>query len=603
MRIEESVIKTVIEQTDIVRLVSEYVQLKKRGGRLIGLCPFHREKTPSFSVNGERGAYYCFGCHEGGSAVQFLMKIENLTFPEAIERLAERLGIEVVRTNSVQAGQRQAAKSREKQLLEVMASAQAYFTQSLHAPGGEGCMQYALGRGISNEMQQSFGLGYAPESWDGIVTYLRQNWQSLEDARSLGLVASRDGGGYYARFRNRLMFPVHNVRGEIIAFGGRILDKSETAKYINSPETEIYTKGDHLYGLYQAKMHITREHCAILVEGNVDVVMMHGYGFCHTVASMGTALTPKQVSLLYRHTKKVYLMYDGDNAGRKAMYRALGILLGEAFEGLYAVELPKDDDPDSYLRTYGQQGMADLIAHAKPLGMWCVQKKCMDLMQLPPELRKAEFGELSELLHIFPDRLAQHHYLIEAARFLGQDERRLAVELGMNLDVLPAEPALRKAGAVDQNHLDGIEWCVVQMVMLYPEKYEYFMSQNGMELIEEPALRSLLQEYSALGKLESTHEIIEGLSENSRRLYEKIICSEPDVDEANMEHWFNGAVAGLVRNWASREQTRINYELADAVKRQDTAVIDTLVQRNKSLIEMMQSTELERKYFWHYETT
>ncbi|MBQ9243479.1 MAG: DNA primase [Proteobacteria bacterium] len=600
--IEESVIKAVIEQTDIVRLVSEYVQLKKRGGRLLGLCPFHREKTPSFSVNPERGAYYCFGCHEGGSAVQFLMKMENLTFPEAIERLGERLGIEIVRTEGAQWRKRQAEKSREKQLIEVMSCAQAYFLKSLQGPGGERCMQYALGRGISKEMQQSFGLGFSPDSWDGLVNDLRHEHQSLEDARALGLVASRDSGGYYARFRNRLMFPVHNVRGDIIAFGGRILDKSETAKYINSPETEIYTKGDHLYGLYQAKMHITREHCAILVEGNVDVVMMHGYGFCHTVASMGTALTPKQANLLFRHTKKVYLMYDGDHAGRKAMYRALGILLGEDFEGLYAVELPKDDDPDSYLRTYGQAGMSDLIAHAKPLGMWCVQKKCADIMQNPPELRKAAFGELSELLHAFPDRLAQHHYLIEAARFLGQDERRLAVELGMNVESVPRETLESQRVSAEKSQFDAIEWCVVQMVLLSPERYEYFMNQHGIELLQEPALRVLLQEYSALENFDNTHEIIQGLSENSRKLYEKIICSEPDVDEENMEHWFNGAVAGLLKSWASREQMRINYELADAVKREDKAVINALLQRNQALVELMKSTQQERKYFWHHET-
>ena len=599
--IEESVIKTVIEQTDIVRLVGEYVQLKKKGTRLLGLCPFHREKTPSFSVNAERGAYYCFGCHEGGSAVQFLMKIENLTFPEAIERLADRLGIEVVHTDNVSRENRQTAKSREKQLLEVMAAAQAYFVRSLQAPEGEICMQYALGRGISKEMQQSFGLGFSPNSWDGLVDCLKQGRVSLEDARSLGLVGSKESGGYYARFRNRLMFPVHNVRGDIIAFGGRILDKSDVAKYINSPETEIYTKGDNLYGLYQAKMHITREHCAILVEGNVDVVMMHGYGFCHTVASMGTALTPTQAKLLFRHTKKVYLMYDGDNAGRKAMYRALGILLGEEFEGLYAVELPKDDDPDSFLRTYGQAGMADLIAHAKPLGMWCVQKKCTDLMQNPPELRKAAFGELSELLHAFPDKLAQHHYLMEAARFLGVDERKLAVEIGMNLENVSRNVSETKSVNIEKSQFDAIEWCVVQMVLLSRERYEYFMNQHGIELMQEPALRVLLQEYSALENFDNTHEIIQGLSENSRKLYEKLICSEPDVDEEDMEHWFNGAVAGLLRSWASRELMRIGYELADAVKKEDTAAIDALMQRNNALTDLMKSTQEERKYFWHRE--
>ncbi|MBQ8036133.1 MAG: hypothetical protein IJ268_03990, partial [Proteobacteria bacterium] len=208
----------------------------------------------------------------------------------------------------------------------------------------------------------------------------------------------------------------------------------------------------------------------------------------------------------------------------------------------------------------------------------------------------------SELLHAFPDRLAQHHYLIEAARFLGQDERRLAVELGMNVESVPRETLESQRVSAEKSQFDAIEWCVVQMVLLSPERYEYFMNQHGIELLQEPALRVLLQEYSALENFDNTHEIIQGLSENSRKLYEKIICSEPDVDEENMEHWFNGAVAGLLKSWASREQMRINYELADAVKREDKAVINALLQRNQALVELMKSTQQERKYFWHHET-
>ncbi len=603
--IEESVIKAVIERTDIVRLISEYVQLKRRGGRLVGLCPFHREKTPSFSVNGERGAYYCFGCHEGGSAVDFLMKLENLTFPEAIERLAGRLGIEVVHTGRQSDQSRITQKSREKSFLEIMKTAQQYFVESLASPSGEGCRRYAAGRGISDDMIRSFGLGYSPDSWDGIVDHLRRNNLSLEDSRELGLVASRESGGYYARFRGRLMFPVHNVRGEIIAFGGRILEKSETAKYINSPESPIYTKGEHLYGLYQAKMHITREHCAILVEGNVDVVMMHGFGFCHTVASMGTALTPKQAALLFRHTKNVYLMYDGDSAGRKAMCRALGILLGQDFEGLYAVELPKDDDPDSYLRTYGAEGMNALIKNAKPLGMWCVQKKCSDLMTLPPELRKSGFAELSELLLEFPDSLAQHHYLEEAARFLGQDVRRLAVELGMDPGAVTShriEAGTNQSAPVpEKNDIDRIEWDVANLILNSPQKYESFISKQGLELIQDPALRSMLSEYAEIQDKATAYSIIEAMGENSRKLYEKVICSGPDVPEDNLDDWYSGAIASLVKNWAAREQQQIGFLIAEAVRDGKSDQASELVERQQRMISLMMDLEKERQYRWQRE--
>lgn len=599
--IEESVIRTVIERTDIVRLVGEYVQLKRRGGRLVGLCPFHREKTPSFSVNPDHGAFYCFGCHEGGSAVDFLMKLENLSFPEAIEKLAEKLGIEVVYTHKSNDNSRQNAKIREKQFLEVMQSAQNYFERELQMPNGEICRNYAKNRGISETMIKSFGLGFSPEGWTGIVDHLKQDHCSLEDARELGIVASRESGGYYARFRNRLMFPVHNVRGEIIAFGGRILDKSDTAKYINSPESHIYTKGEHLYGLFQAKMHITREHCAILVEGNVDVVMMHGFGFCHTVASMGTALTPKQAALLYRHTKRVYLMYDGDNAGRKAMTKALGVLLGQEFEGLYAVELPKNDDPDSYLRTYGAKGMNELIANAKPLGMWCVQKKCDEILMLPPELRKSGFAELSDLLHEFPDKLTQVHYLEEAARFLGQDSRQLAIEVGMELSKSREGFATQKTSvnADDgKQKFDQVEWNVVYLALTSERRFENFVSQHGMELIQDPALRTLMAEYIDLPNRQNPWEMMSALDENSRKLYEKIICSEPEVSEEDLDLWFIGAMAKLIRKWASCERLRIGNDIADAVKRGDMNAAAEFTQKDQELLRLIQITQKDRQYRW-----
>ena len=597
--IEESVIKTVMDRTDIVQLIGEYVQLKRRGGRLVGLCPFHREKTPSFTVNADRGAFYCFGCSAGGSAVDFLMRMESITFPEAIERLAERLGIPVTYVSSHKGGDesaRRKARDRERSYYNVMQAAEGYFKAMLAAPGGGNCLGYAHRRGITDDMIASFGLGYSPDSWDGLVKSLQQDGQSLEDARELGLIAARDSGGYYARFRNRLMFPVHNVRGEIIAFGGRVLENGETAKYINSPETAIYKKGDNLYGLYQAKMHITREHCAILVEGNVDVVMMHAFGFCHTVASMGTAFTPKQAELLHRHTKRLYVMYDGDAAGKKAMCRALPILLGYDFEGLYAVELPGNDDPDSYLRVYGADGMLSLIQNAKPLGQWCVEKKCADILKMPPELRKAAFADLSELLHGFPDPLAQRHYLEQSARLLGQDIGRLATELGMTQAPIIAES--HKSPEKQQESYNRIEWTVVYMLLTSNEKYESFITQQGIELIQEPGLRALLEEYCGLQDKSSTHVILESLSEHSRRLYERIICTELDISEQDYEKWYEGALASLIASWACRERQQISYQIAEAVKQNDDPTITRLLEKDKSLLDLMQQTQQQRKYCW-----
>ena len=603
--IEESVIKAVVERTDIVRLISEYVQLKKRGGTLVGLCPFHHEKTPSFHVSAERGRFHCFGCGKNGDAISFLMEHEGLRYPEAIERLAERVGIEIVHTSREPDKTRQEARSKEKALFEVMRSAQAFFAAQYTMTSGIACREYAERRGITSEMVSAFGLGFAPDSWDAIVDALKQGRHSLEDAKEAGLVGKRDSGGYYARFRNRLIFPVYSVRGDVVAFSGRALDNNEAAKYYNSPVTAIYTKGDHLFGLYQAKRHITREHCAIMVEGNADVVMMHAYGFCHTVASLGTALTPNQALLLSRHTKRVYLMYDNDEAGLKAMCHALSILMGYEFEGLYAVELPKGDDPDSYLRTYGAEGMTELLANAKPLGMWCVQKKCADVLKQKPELRKRAYAELSDLITSFPDKFAQRHYLDEAARSLGHNVKQLAIELGIHLEGLMSRP-VAEAKAVqepDVAHLDPVEWDMAHLILQNSERFDSFMAEADLELFEEPALRNLLQEYAQVPDRTSSWSIEKSLSENSLKLYDKVICSVLDVPESDHDDWYAGALAELTRKWAAREQLQVSYQIAEAVEHNDTTGLNDLLKRNADLIELMKQTQKDRKFQWQKLTT
>ncbi len=595
--IEESVIREVIERTDIVRLVGEYVPLKRRSGRFWGCCPFHKEKTASFSVNPERGAYYCFGCHKGGHAVNFLMEMEGCSFPEAVEQLADRLGVEVRRTEGVREESRATKRAREQSYYAVNRAAQAFFVRSFEGSLGSACRDYAKRRRLSEDSVKAFGLGYAPESWDGVVEFLKASGVSLEDARALGIVASRESGGYYARFRNRFMFPVMNVRGEVVAFSGRTLDQNETAKYINSPESPIYTKGEHLFGLYQAKDHIRREKCAILVEGNVDAVMMHAHGFCHTVASLGTALTAKQAGLLFRHTRVVYVMYDGDEAGQNAMMKALPLLLAHEFEGLYAVELPPDPhDPDEYLKVYGVDGMSELISHAKPLGMWCVERKCRQILSYPPELRKKAFGELGELLLEFPDKFAQRHYLEESARFLGNvDVGRLAAEVGVSADFPRAQTTVSSSEVGMPARLNAIECIAVQMVLMSEGRYESFWDQRCIDLIQSSGLRTLLQEYDALED-KSEYGVETGLSEGSLRLYHQLVCGRFDVprEESDAEVWYQGALSSLLCDWAKREHVQVAYEIAHCVEHQELEMLDSLLERDKALLDLMEKSYRER---------
>ncbi len=602
--IDESVIRTVIERTDIVRLVKEYVPLRTKSGRLWGCCPFHHEKTPSFTVNPDRGIFYCFGCHEGGNAAKFLMKLEGVSFPEAIERLAERLGIEVKPADKATIDAREIEKARRASLFDINRLALAYFEQAYASPDGSACREYAQLRGISPEIAKLFHLCFAPESWDGIVDSLKTARVSLEDARTLGLIAARnDGSGYYARFRNRFMFPVMNVRGDIIAYSGRTLDSGEVAKYINSPESPIYTKGEHLFGLYQAKNHIAREHCAILVEGNVDAVMMHCYGFCHTVASLGTALTPKQVDLLYRHAKTVYIMYDGDEAGQKSMMRALPILLARGFEGLFAVQLPREDDPDSFLKVYGADGMKMLIEQAKPLGAWCIERKCDQILSLTPELRKKSYAELGEIIAGFTDTLAQRHYLGESARLLGADARKLAAELGFDFDAVDNRARVSQQNLQDHRQSDtykpvSIEAIVAQMIVASDKRCASFFESSLLDLIQDASLRNFLAEFSQLED-RSEYGLEHNLSADALAQYYRLICSKAEApnDEQGSDLWYEGALATLFLTWAQQERFRIAEEIAVCVKAQDTEAVKSLLEQDKALLGVIEQSYHQRRMF------
>ncbi len=328
-------------------VVGQYVTLKRSGSNLFGLCPFHGEKTASFSVSPEKGIYYCFGCHKGGSVINFQMEIEGLSYPDAVRALAKRSGLEVPEDEQYQSRYR----LQERQWA-LHKEAARYFHSQLYAPIGAEALNYALGRGMNKYILTTFGVGYAPDSWDGLVNALRKKGYSEEEIRQSGLVSiSRKNGNLFDRFRDRLMFPIIDVRGNVIAFGGRVIKKdSEAAKYLNSPETLIFNKRKNLFGLNLAKK--TKHPYFILVEGNIDVVSLHQYGFDNAVASLGTSLTEEQATLLSKYTEQVVLIYDGDNAGQNATKRAIPILEKAGIQ-VKVLQLTGAKDPDEFLKKFG----------------------------------------------------------------------------------------------------------------------------------------------------------------------------------------------------------------------------------------------------------
>lgn len=357
--IPERIIDEVRAATDIVDLISGYVTLKQRGRNHFGLCPFHAEKTPSFSVNPEKQIFHCFGCGAGGNAFTFLMRHEGVGFTEAVKFLAQRAGIRIEYDSDD--AQSEASARENEALFYVNEFAADFFRRQLHSPAGEKARQYLHARGFGEVEIETYGLGYAPPGWTHLVAAAREASIREEHLEKAGLAGRKEAGGYYDRFRDRLMFSIHNLSGRVVAFAGRKLNEAEDSpKYINSPETPIYHKGRLLYGLYQNRDAIRREDRAIFVEGYTDLMTLVQAGIGQVVATSGTALTEDQARLIRRYTRRVVLMYDSDTAGSAATLRGADILLEHNLDVAVAA-LPRGHDPDTFLREKGSEAVHALI--------------------------------------------------------------------------------------------------------------------------------------------------------------------------------------------------------------------------------------------------
>ena len=347
MAFPPSFLDELVARNPIEDVVGRYVNLKRSGSNLFGLCPFHGEKTASFSVNPEKGIYYCFGCHKGGGPVNFMMEIEGLSYPDAVRALAKQSGLEVPEDEQYQSRYRQ-----QERLWALHKEAARFFHSQLYSPIGRTALEYALGRGMSKAILTTFGVGYAPDSWDSMVKAMMAKGYTAEELKESGLVTvSQKNGNIYDRFRDRLMFPIIDVRGNVIGFGGRIIKNDpNAAKYLNSPETLIFNKRKNLFGLNLAKK--SKAGSLILVEGNIDVVALHQYGFDNAIASLGTSLTEEQAALMTRYAEQVILIYDGDKAGQNATQRAIPILEKAGLQ-VKVLQLKDAKDPDEFLKKFG----------------------------------------------------------------------------------------------------------------------------------------------------------------------------------------------------------------------------------------------------------
>lgn len=365
MRFPRGFAEDVRNQADIYRVVSDYVTLKKRGLNFIACCPFHSEKTPSFNVHPGKGIYKCFGCGAGGDVIGFIMQIEGCSYPEAVRIVAQKHGIPIPVAEESE-DYKKIARDREVVLRLNEWAAEFFDLQLNDEAQGEKARDYIRSRGITELTCKQFRLGYAPDSWDGLINHLKERGATIDEIDTSGLAVLKEQGGLYDRFRGRVMFPITDSQGRVIAFGGRIMGEGEP-KYLNSPETAVYTKGRNLFGLDQAKNEIRRLGFAILVEGYLDCIIPQQEGIHNVVASLGTALTDNQVRLLRRYMEqpRIVVNFDPDSAGQAATLRSIEMLLAEGFK-VNILRMPTDQDPDEFVREHGAERFLSLLKTTQP---------------------------------------------------------------------------------------------------------------------------------------------------------------------------------------------------------------------------------------------
>ena len=408
MRYPQTFIDDLKRQADIVRVIQDYVQLKKKGANWMACCPFHKEKTPSFSVSPAKEIFYCFGCHKGGSVFNFVMEMERVSFPEAIKLVAEKSGVPLPKL--IDDSRFEAKRHEADDVIQLNKWALEWWEQQLESSGeARIARDYLLRREITDETRKTFRLGYAPDSWDALSIHLRQKGASQEQIDRSGLVAKKEETGRtYDRFRGRLIFPVMDMQGKPIAFGGRTL-KDEDAKYINSPETAAYVKGRNLFGLSLTRDEIRRNGFAILVEGFLDLIVPYQFGIHNVVASLGTALTPEQAKLVSRFARKVVVNYDGDNAGVQAAKKAIEILLAEDLEVKILV-LPDNSDPDEFIRKSGAGEYQRLRGEAQPHIQFVIDQAVRDRKLSNPADKEAAIDEVLPYIRAVRSRIQKREY-------------------------------------------------------------------------------------------------------------------------------------------------------------------------------------------------
>ena len=570
-RIADEIIQQVRDRVDIVDLVGRFVSLKPSGRNHKGLCPFHDEKTPSFSVNRERQSYKCFGCGEGGSAFGFLMQLENLSFPEAVRTLAAEHGIEVPETGSGERG-------LTERLHEANEIAQTGYREALSGRS-KAALDYLSQRGIDAATIERHGIGFAPDRWDFVAEALRAKKISAEIGERAGLLAERRSGGHYDRLRGRVTFPIRDVRGRVIGFGGRAIGEGQEPKYLNTPESPIFRKRQSFFGLPQALEPIRREGRAVVVEGYFDLIALNRAGIGSALATCGTALTEDHGRELRRRTRNVVLLFDGDEAGQKAMERSLEVLLPADLR-VHAAVLPAGDDPDTFLAREGDEALRELV-DAAPSGLDVVMRRAVASGVSSPAEKADAVAALAPLLALISSPVEAGAYAKQLALAVDTEAHHVeaavrAVRRGQDArDALPiaprAEPAevrkLRRLarGLVEHPHL---------ATRVRSEGLDAFST-------EHPVVELLHRLVRAAGEKRCVYleELSVGLSDAARSLLYALAVDDHPPEEGAAEQTVDDT-----NRWLHRQLERARQRALTEALRSGGADVESLLREKQTAL-------------------
>lgn len=574
----DSVLDEVRNSVNIVSFVSEYVALKKRGRNHVARCPFHNEKTPSFNVNEEKQIFMCFGCGLGGDIFKFIMQIENLTFPEAVRFIAERRGISLPETSNPDT---EKPGTRAKDLREIMAAAVDFFHHTLaDLPEGQSPLKYLHDRGVESGTIEQFRMGFAPAGGNSLIQFMKNKGYSLESLHECGLVKhSEDGGRIYDSFRERIIFPITDVQGRVVAFGGRAMG-DRPPKYLNSPETKLYNKSRNLFGLSFSKEAIKDSGQAVLVEGYMDFIIPFQHGVRNLVASLGTSLTTQQVELLGRYTRDVVVSYDPDSAGLAAAKRSLDLFLEGDFR-VKVLELSDNQDPDEFVRTAGPKAYQDRVTEAVPYLDFVLDSAIKSQGSMDDPKKKVQVMNivLPYLAHL-PSAVERSDYVFKFARKLGIEDqqllaetRRAARQKKARLDAVPLTPG---------QSLKSAEKKLLQMLLsntdLQHEIIPICSGQDFEGLVSEKIFSILLESFNNEETVtyDSLHRRLAGEAEQALLAQLQMEEMPEDASKDTAESFLNALRTMRLASYKRKIQTQI----AEAAEQNDNELLNQLIEQS-----------------------